>query len=235
MKRFYKDVSLTEADAGAEGAFAVALDGKPVKTPAKALLCLPNAVLAEAVAGEWRGQGESIEPEQMPLTRLANSVIDQVAKTRAQVVEGTAAYGGRDLLCYRAEEPPDLVSAQAGAWDDYLDWTAERFGVIPLVTSGISPVEQPDALKAALLGAVEEYDNFALAGLNAATALTGSLILPLAMVEGFAVAEDAWQASEVDEAFQANRWGADDEASVRRAANRIAFLDAAKFITLAGA
>lgn len=235
MKRFYKDVSLTDADAGAEGAFAVALDGKPVKTPAKALLCLPNAALAEAVAGEWRGQGESIEPEQMPLTRLANSVIDQVAKTRAQVVEGTAAYGDRDLLCYRAEEPPDLVSAQAGAWDDYLDWTAERFGVIPLVTNGISPVEQPDALKAALLGAVEEYDNFALAGLNAATALTGSLILPLAMVEGFAVAEDAWQASEVDEAFQANRWGADDEASVRRAANRIAFLDAAKFITLAGA
>lgn len=228
MKRFYKDVSMVAAENG----HAVLLDGKAIKTPAKAALSLPNAPLAEAVVDEWRAQGETIIPEAMPLTRLANSAIDQVALARDQVIEGTAAYGASDLLCYRAIEPPELAAAQAAAWDPYLDWAAGRFGIAPLVTNGITPIEQPDALKNALAGAVSEYDNFALAGLNAATALTGSLIIALATAEGFVAPEDAWTASQVDEAFQVSRWGIDDEAVLRSEANRIAFLDAARFIAL---
>ena len=229
MKRFYKEVSITEANGG----YAVALDGKPIKTPAKATLSLPTRALAEAVAEEWRDQEETIEPEDMPLTRLANSAIDKVASACDQVVDGTSAYGANDLLCYRAEEPPELATAQAAAWDSYLDWAKERFGAEAVVTKGILPVEQPDDLRTALHAAVADYDNFALAGLNSATALAGSLIIALAVAEGFADAEDAWEASQVDEGWQATHWGIDDEALERSEANRAAFLDAARFIVLA--
>ncbi len=229
MKRFYEQVSVTKSDGG----FAVALDGKPVHTPAKAALNLPNAALAEAVAEEWRAQEEDVTPEDMPLTRLANSAIDKVTPERDLVIDGTSRYGANDLLCYRAEEPPELVAAQAAAWDPYLDWAKQRLGVQPVVTSGILPVEQPEELKAASRAAVAGYDNFALAGLNNATALTGSLIIALAVAEGYAEPEDAWQASQVDESWQATHWGIDDAALERSEANRIAFLDAAKFIALA--
>lgn len=229
MKRFYKEVSVSPGDEG----FAVALDGKPVKTPAKASLMLPNAALAEAVAEEWREQEEDITPEDMPLTRLANSALDRVATAREKVIDGTAAYGASDLLCYRAGEPPELAAAEAEAWEPYLDWLKEAHGVEAKVTSGILPVEQSNELKAALRAVVAGYDDFALAGLNMATAISGSLIVALAVAGGFAEAEDAWEVSQLDESWQATHWGIDDEALERSEANRIAFLDAAKFISLA--
>lgn len=229
MKRFYKEVTVT----GSDGGFAVALDGKPVQTPAKAALCLPTAALAEAVADEWRAQEEEIAPEDMPLTRLANSAIDRVAPARELVIDGTTAYGASDMLCYRAAEPPELAAAEAARWDPYLDWAKERLGVTPSVTSGILPVEQGDDMKAALRAAVAGYDDFALAGLNTTTALAGSLIVALAVAEGFAEAEDAWEASQLDESWQATHWGIDDEALERSEANRAQFLDAARFVALA--
>ncbi|MCH8861355.1 MAG: ATPase [Proteobacteria bacterium] len=229
MKRFYGEVLVTSSNGG----FAVALDGKPVRTPAKAALNLPNVALAEAVADEWRAQEQDISPEDMPLTRLANSAIDRVAPARDLVIDGTTAYGVSDLLYYRAEEPAELAAAQAAGWDPYLDWLKTAHGLEPAVTRGILPVEQSDALKAALRQAVAAYDDFALAGLNVTTALSGSLIVALAVAEGFAGAEDAWEASQVDESWQATHWGIDDEARERSAANRAQFLDAAKFVALA--
>ena len=229
MKRFYEEVLVTTSDGG----FAVTLDGKPVRTPAKAALDLPNAALAEAVADEWRAQEEVISPEDMPLTRLANSAIDRVARARELVIDGTTAYGVSDLLYYRAEEPAELTAAQAAGWDPYLDWLKTAHGLEPAVTKGILPVEQTGALTAAFRKVVAGYDDFALAGLNTATALSGSLIVALAVAEGFAGAEDAWEASQVDEAYQATHWGIDDEALERSEANRTQFLDAAKFVALA--
>ncbi len=229
MKRFYEEVLVTSSDGG----FSVTLDGKPVRTPAKAALDLPNAALAEAVADEWRAQEKEITPDEMPLTRLANSAIDRVAPARELVIDGTTAYGVSDLLYYRAEEPAELTAAQAAAWDSYLGWLKTAHGLEPAVTKGILPVEQPDALKAAFRQAVAGYDDFALAGLNVTTALSGSLIIALAVAEGFAAAEDAWEASQVDESWQATHWGIDDEALERSEANRGQFLDAAKFMALA--
>lgn len=231
MKRFYEEVLVAASDGG----FAVTLDGKPVRTPAKEALGLPGQALAEAVAAEWRAQEEHVTPEDMPLTRLANSAIDRVAPARDLVIDGTAAYGANDLLCYRAEEPSGLTAAEAAAWDPYLDWLKTAHGLEAVVTKGILPVEQSAALQAAFRQAVAEFDNFALAGLNSATALSGSLIVALAVAEGFAEPEDAWQASQVDDAWQATHWGIDDEALARSEANRAAFLDAARFMALAGA
>ena len=213
MKRFYKNVA---ASAAADGGYTVLLDGKAVKTPRRALLSLPNLPLAEAIAEEWRGQGETLDTQSMPLTRLAFAALDVVMPERERVAEEALKYAGTDLLSYRAEEPPELVARQAHVWDQLLDWVAETYGARLRVGSGIRHVAQsPEAIQD-LRQAIARYDEFELAALHTATTITGSLVLALALAEEEVSAEEAFAAATLDETFQAEKWGRDAEAEKRR-------------------
>ena len=211
MKRFYKDVSVKEEG----GAWRVLLDGRTLKTQAKATLELPNRALAEAVADEWRAQGENIDPPSMHLTRLAFGAIDGVKADRTKIADHALSFGRTDLLSYRADTPQELVARQASAWDPLLDWVAERHGARLAVTSGIGHVAQTEEAVSALEQAIAAQDDYALAALHAATTLTGSLVIALALADRRLNAAEAFAAATVDESFQAEKWGLDFEAELR--------------------
>ena len=198
------------------GGYRVLLDGRPARTPAKALLALPTRVLAEAVAAEWGVQREHIDPAAMPLTRLANSAIDGVRGRAAEVRADIVKYAGSDLLCYRATEPEELVRRQAGLWDPVLAWGREALGARLEVAEGLMPMTQPQAAQRAVASALDDQDAFALAALHVMTTLTGSALLALAHAHEHLTAEQAWTAAHVDEDWQIGKWGADAEAAARR-------------------
>lgn len=225
-KRFWKDAAAAETEAGWE----VRLDGRPLRTPAKAVLVLPTRALAERVAAEWAAQGETIRPQTMPATRTANTALDRVRPQQAAVAEAVAAYGGSDLLCYRADHPAELAARQAAGWDPLLAWAAGRYGVEWRVVTGLMPAEQPQATLARLSGAVQALDPFRLAAFHDLVALSGSLVIGLAAAEGQAAPEDLWALSRLDEDWQAELWGQDAEAAATAAQRRAAFLDAAAFL-----
>lgn len=227
MKRFWAAAGVAERPAG----WAVLLDGRPVKTPAKLPLVLPTEALARAVAGEWDAQQGEVRPALMPLTRTANSAIDKVASMAAAVVEEIARYGGTDLLCYRATAPAGLVARQAAAWDPWLDWVAGQ-GAALRVTAGIVHVAQPEASLAALTAQVARRSHFELAALYDLVAITGSLVLGLAVAEGRLEAGDAFDLARLDEDWQAEQWGQDEEAAESAAAKRQAMRDAGRFLRL---
>ena len=227
MKRFYKDVSVTTG----EGGHQVLLDGKPVKTPAKAALVLPTGALVEAVAVEWRAQKKTIEPETMPLTRLANSAIDRTTLHKGIVIDEIMNCARHDLLCYRAEGPEDLIKAEAGAWDSYIAWARDDLGLRFRITTGIETVEQEQESLDKLKGLLSLLDPFLLTALHHATTLAGSAILALALWEGLATADEIWQAAQVDEDYQTDKWGADQEHEKTRAAKRQLWLAAGHFLT----
>lgn len=225
MKRFYKTAS-------AEGR-AVLLDGRSLKTPRGAELALPTAALAEAIAAEWAAQREEIAPADMAFTKLANTAIDGIAPRRDETIAEIAGFARHDHLCYRTDKPAELAARQDAAWDPLLDWAAERYGA-PLMTShGVTSVPQPEASLAALRDAVAAQDDFALAGLHVVAAISGSLVLALAVADGRLDAAEAFAVSQIDERYQAEKWGLDSEAEAR--ARRLAMeLDAAaRFIDLA--
>ncbi|GAB4272360.1 MAG: ATPase [Pararhodobacter sp.] len=224
-KRFWKTVEIVEQDGG----FAVALDGRAIKTPAKAPLVLPTRALAELVAAEWRAQGDTINPDTMPATRAANAAIDKVRGQFQEVAELLTAYGGTDLLCYRADGPEELIARQAAAWDPLLEWSAARFGVTWNVTSGVMPAEQAERTLARLAAHVEAFTPFQLTAFHDLVAMPGSLVIGLAVTEGQSTPEDLWQVSRIDEDWQMEQWGPDDEASALAERRRQAFLDAARF------
>jgi len=222
-------------DARVEGdtaPYTVTLGGKPVKTPGKRPVTMPTRALAEAVAEEWRAQGTKVDPRTMPLTRYMNSIVDTITDHREGIVERVAAYGGSDLLCYRAPHPEALVERQAAAWDGPLTWAAQEKNAPMVVTTGIMAVEQPAASVAALRAAVEAQDDVALAALHDLTAFSGSLILALALAEGHLTAEEAWTASQVDEEWQIEQWGEDDLATKAAKDKHAAFMDAVRLLTL---
>ena len=231
MKRFYARARAAPAGGG-HGVF---LDDRPVLTPGKRALVTPAAPLAEAIAGEWSAQEESVDPMAMPLTRLANTALDIVAERRAEIVAETAAYGETDLVCYRVDRPEALRRRQEAAWDPLVDWAAEEYGARLRVTAGIAPAAQPDDATQALGIAVDRFDDFALAGFQRATGALGSLVLALAMTARRIGAEEAWAAASVDERYQAERWGEDAEARKARAVVRRELLAADRFIRLARA
>lgn len=224
MKRFWKEVTVENGQ--------VALDGKPVRTPGRAPLVLPDPALAEAVAGEWRAVGETIDPRAMPLTGLANAAIDRIAPDTATFAAGLAAYGESDLLCYRAEEPAPLVERQADAWDPLLDWARGRYDVHFETTAGVMHKAQPDATLARLAEAVAALDAFRLAGLSPVVTVSGSLVGALALLEGAVEAETLWQAAHVDELWQAELWGEDALALEARENRRADFMAGVKFLGL---
>lgn len=212
-KRFYQQVTTgTEGGGGA----VLLLDGKPVRTPGKAALRLPTRALAEAIAEEWRAQGERIDPLTMPLTRLANSAIDGVAGREQAVVDDIVAHAGSDLVCYRAGGPDGLVKAQQTHWDPVLAWSRTALGAPLFLAEGVAHVSQPetslDRLRETLLG----RDAFSLAALHVMTGLTGSALLALAVAQGRLTPEAAWEAAHVDEDWQISKWGQDAEAAERR-------------------
>lgn len=214
------------------GGFAVQLDGRPIRTPARALLVVPGALLAEAIAAEWNAQGEEVDPRSMPLAGLANAAIDRVAPDPAAFAATLAAYGETDLLCYRAEGPDSLVRRQAEAWDPLLHWARRRYDIDFEVVSGIVHQAQPEPTLDRLRRAVGARSPFELAALSPLVTVSGSLVVALALVEGAVGVDDAWTAATVDDAWQAEKWGEDELAAAALEARRRDFLAARRFLDL---
>lgn len=227
-RRFYSEVALDEAASG----WHILLDGRAVKTPRRAELTLPTRALAEAVAEEWRIQGNELRLQDMRLTRLANTALDAVAPNAAAVTDDILAYAQRDLLCYRAEGPDRLAARQRQLWDPLLAWTLERYGAKLDTTTGIMPIDQPPESLAALRAAVAGYDVFALTALHVITTLTGSAVLALAHADGRLSLDQSWAAAHVDEDFQREAWGEDEEATQRRQARLVEMRAASEFLRL---
>lgn len=231
MKRFW-----TSAQAVAEeGGWAIRLDGRAVRTPARALLGVPGEALAQAIVAEWDAQGEVIDPRTMPMTGFANATIDRVLPALGDFRGQVSAYAESDLLCYRADGPQALVAMQSAAWDPLLDWAQARLSIIFTRTTGILPVDQPAHTLAALRGAVEALDPWLLAGVATLTQLGGSLVTALALIDGAADVETLWAAVTLDERWQAAQWGADAEATARLDARHEDFRQAAHYCALVGA
>lgn len=225
-KRFYAEVSVAPGDAG----HRVLLDGRPVRTPAKRYLELPRTDLAEAIAAEWRAQVGHVDPRRMPYTRLANSVVDGVADRMSAVADDILAYAGSDLVCYRASDPARLADRQTETWDPLLDWIEETFGARFLVGEGVMPVTQDAEAIAALAPSVRALDAWRLAGLHSITTLTGSVVVALALLEGRLDAESGWAAATIDERWNMELWGSDEEAVARLEQRRREFDVALDFV-----
>jgi chaperone required for assembly of F1-ATPase len=208
-RRFYQRA--TVADGG-----AVVLDARPVRTPARGVLAAPSRPLAEAIAAEWEAQREVIDPARMPLTRLANAIVDGVSVSQGAVAEEVAAYLGSDLLFYRAEGPPGLVQHQARLWDPILAWARDALGARFVLAEGVMYVAQPDHALAAARAAIPQ-DPWRLGAVHSITTLTGSALLALAVAHGRLSAEQAWDAAHADEDWNMEQWGRDDLALERRA------------------
>ncbi|MHB2168117.1 ATP12 family chaperone protein [Alsobacter sp. R-9] len=225
-RRFYREAGVAATDGG----HGLVLDGRPARTPGKAPLAVPSLAVAEAIAREWESQAEVIDPTTMPLTRLVNSALDGVAQRLDDVAAEIARYGGSDLLCYRAGEPARLVQRQTDVWDPLVDWAHEALGARLILAEGVMFAEQPPGATAAITAAVERFrDPLALAALSTMTSLTGSVVLALAVAHGRLSAQEAWAAAHLDEDFQMEVWGEDEEALQRRAA-RWREMEAAAFV-----
>jgi chaperone required for assembly of F1-ATPase len=227
VRRFYKDVSVT-AERG------ITLDGRPVRTPSKAPLLLPTAAMADAVAEEWRAQGDKIDPRSMPMTGLANAAIDRVATDPVSFAATLAVFAESELLCYRAEEPEPLVSRQAKEWDPMLAWARARYDVGFGIVAGIMHQPQPAETLSRLGDAVATRSDFELAALNPLVTISGSLVLALAVLEREMDADTAFATAHLDELWQAEQWGDDDFAIKARAEHHRDFVAAARFLELLG-
>ena len=227
-RRFYDKAAVE----GGPDDFAILLDGKPVRTPARRPLAAPSRALAEALAAEWNAQQEVVDPAAMPLTRLANSIIDGVAQMPLSVAEEITQYLGSDLLFYRAEGPQGLVERQTRQWDPVLAWARDVLGARFVLAAGVMFVEQPedaiDAAKAAI-----PTDAWRLGAVSSITTLTGSALLALAMLRGRLSVEEAWAAAHVDEDWNMEFWGRDDRALERRGYRFAEMLAAAEVLRLA--
>jgi chaperone required for assembly of F1-ATPase len=220
-QRFYTRAEVAARD----GAFAVLLDARALMTPGRRALAAPTAPLAEAIAREWNARGEFIDPLRMPITRLANSIIDGVVDAPAEVAADVVKYLGSDLVCYRAEAPDGLVAAQAQSWDPLLDWARVELGVGLVTARGVMFVTQAPSAVAAAAAAIPK-DPWRLGALHAATTLTGSALIALALAHGRLSEAGAWAAAHVDEDWNMALWGRDETALERRA-RRFAELEAA--------
>lgn len=228
MKRFWKEAAAVAQDGG----WGIALDGRPVRTPARAPLVVESAALAGAIAAEWQAQGETIDPGSMPLTGLANAAIDLAAPDPAAFAAPIAAYAESDLLCYRDDRDAALQAEQAGAWNPLLAWAEARYGVEFALAQGVLPIDQPAATVAALQAALRAHDPFRLAALAPLVTIGGSLVAGLALAEEAFEAAPLWDAIALDELYQERRWGADSEAQKARARREADWHNAARFLAL---
>jgi chaperone required for assembly of F1-ATPase len=207
-RRFYQRVTVTDG--------GIMLDARPVRTPARGVLAAPTPPLGEAIAAEWEAQRDVIDPARMPLTRLANAVIDGVSMSQAAVAQEVVTYLGSDLLFYRADTPPGLVRRQAQHWDPVLTWARDTLGARFVLAEGVMHVAQPEHAIAAARAAIPQ-DPWRLGAVNAITTLTGSALLALAVAHGRRSAEQAWTAAHVDEDWNMEQWGRDELALEQRA------------------
>ncbi|MBR0692622.1 ATP12 family chaperone protein [Bradyrhizobium lablabi] len=224
-KRFYERASV--ADAG--GGFSITLDGRPIRSPSGKPVVVPARATADAIATEWNAQGETIEPLTMPLTRFANSVVEGVIDRVDAVADDAAKFLGSDMLFYRAGHPEALVAREATHWDPILFWAADTLGAHFILAEGITHVGQPGAaIKAAR--AAFPHDPWSVAALHVVTTLTGSALLALALAHGFRDEDQIWAAAHVDEDWNIDTWGADEEVMSRRAARLVDFKAAASIL-----
>jgi len=231
LKRFYGDAAVVAAP---DGTFGITLDGAAAVTPGRNALAVPTRALGDAIAAEWRAQGHTVDPQSMPMTRLANTALDRVAPNRAQIVSQVAAYAASDLLCYRAVEPVDLVRRQAAAWDPLLAWARTRFGCTLRTGAGVTFVAQDAAVVPSVTAALDTLSFFRLTAVGTMAGITGSAVLAFALAEGRLGPRGAFDAAHLDELWNRERWGFDAEAEARGLA-MAADLDAAKrFFDLAG-
>lgn len=214
-KRFYKDVTVEEAE---EGAFTIRLDDKVLRTPAKHPLSVPTRALAILMRDEWDSQTEVIDPSTMPISRHVNTAIDGVASDPQAVFEDILRFSSSDLLCYRAGEPEALVQRQTEQWDPVIDWAANSLGARFILIEGVMHQEQPREAVAAFAVTLRKYNTpIELAALHTMTTLTGSALLALALAEGEKSLEEVWALAHLDEDWTAEQWGEDEEAQQRRA------------------
>lgn len=228
MKRFWRDVDI---DAG-EGGWSIRLDDRPVQTPARAVLTVPSKALAEAIADEWRGVEDTIDPRAMPMTGTANAAIDRVAPEQQAFAGGLARYAEADLACYRSDWPPELIERQEKAWDALLAWARRRFDVDFAITSGLIHVPQPQGTIEQLAHAVQSLDSFKLAALSPLVTIGGSLIAALAVLEKAISPQEAWDSVSIDERWQLEQWGSDPEAKLALDNRERDFMSAARFLEL---
>jgi chaperone required for assembly of F1-ATPase len=228
VKRFWTQVALAEASGG----WGIALDGRPLKTPARADLVVPTHALGQAIATEWRECGAEIDPRAMPMTGLANAALDHVAPRPAAFAADLAQYAEGDLLCYRADHPPRLIAAQTAAWDPLLAWARGRYTVDFIVTTGIIHAPQPATTIARLTAPLTVATPFQLAALSPLITIGGSLVTALALLDRALDFEIAWDIVSLDDRWQIEQWGADDEAVASLANRRREFKAAARFLAL---
>lgn len=227
-KRFWKEAGVVEEEDG----FGVRLDGRVVRTPAKAALIVPTRALAQAIAAEWDAQEGKIDPNTMPFTRSANAAIDKVARQQAEVVEMLAAYGDSDLICYRATSPVELVKKQAEAWDPLVDWAESVLSAKLLLVEGVVHVPQDAQAIARLKAHVEALDTWALTAFHDLVSISGSLVIGFAALNDFYPIDVLWSLSRIDETWQAEQWGSDEEAEEMAARKQYDFLHAKRFYDL---
>lgn len=228
-KRFWKEAKVTQAKSG----FAIELDARPVKTPAKSALIVPTRAMANAIASEWDAQDDEIKPQSMPVTRGANAAIDKVRVQHEEVADLIAAYADADLLCYRADSPAGLVTRQADAWDPLLEWAEDTLGArLRPVTGVMHSPQDADAL-AHLSRQVHAMDTFSLTAFHDLVSLSGSLVIGFAALKGLRDPATLWQVSRVDEIWQAEQWGVDEEAQEVAERKEAEFLQAKTFHDLA--
>ena len=224
-KRFYTAAGVAEA----AGSFAITLDEKPVRTPSGRPLAAPTREIADVIAAEWEAQQEFIDPLSMPMTRLANSVVDAVVDRVDAVTDDVARYLGTDLLFYRAGHPEALVAREAAHWDRIVFWAADTLGAHFMLAEGIVHVRQPEPAIAAARAALPG-DPWSIAAVHVVTTLTGSALLALALLRGKLDADQVWNAAHVDEDWNIQQWGVDEEVAARRRARLVDFAAAARII-----
>ena len=228
MKRFYSYA----VSQPAEGGYEILLDGRGVKTPARARLIARGERLGQAIADEWNEQGEAVNPRSMPLTGLANAAIDRVAPDPEAFARSLAIFGESDLICYRADQPRELVARQSGQWDPLLAWARRRYDVDFEVVTGIMHRPQPDRTVSQLARAAAARSTFELAALSPLVTVSGSLIIGLALAEDEISLETGWSAATLDEQWQLEQWGADAEAEKALDARRRDFEAGYNFLKL---
>ena len=229
-KRFWTETDVIEVEHG----FSVTLDGRHVRTPLKSALTLPTRGMADAVAAEWEAQTGKIDPLSMPFTRAANAATDKVTPQHAEVADMLAAYGDSDLICYRASDPRGLVERQNKGWDPLVDWSATALKAPLQVYVGVMHAEQPSISTQSLSQRVHGFDAYQLTAFHDLVSLSGSLIIGFAVTENYASAADLWEVSRIDETWQSDQWGHDEEAEKMAATKRDAFLHADRFFRLSG-
>jgi chaperone required for assembly of F1-ATPase len=228
-RRFFR-----EAEATGSGPYSIALDGRPLRTPLKRDFLVPSLALAQAVAAEWNSQGDRVDPASMALTKLANAAIDRAVGGEQKIIDDIVGYAATDLVCYRAVEPEGLVQREGKAWDPLLDWAAEVLNAEFQIIEGIVHQPQGDTAVEVVRRYLAGQDVMRLCAIHNLTTLTGSALIALALTEGFIDADDAWRAAHVDEDWQIERWGCDEEAARRRVRQEEEFRQTARFLNLLG-